>query len=292
MLKRISLDLITRNPDQPRQHFEPIALQDLADSIAQNGLAQPITVRPIDPDAAGHRYMVIMGERRFRAHRLLQQAGKLDTILCHVRAMDDKEMHINAILENLQRAEVSPIEEAVAYQRAISDFGFTATDLASKLGVSQVWRITDRIALLGLTLDNRDLIAKGIVTLTQAYHMARLSPNGQARFLDLVKQGLVSTNQAASAAATAIAAKEAQIDMFAPAPSKPRLSLKTTEDQIDRIGAAVAAMFSKNGFEISDEIDASEAHRCIEKIKMLRANLGQIEREITRAASLTAAVAA
>lgn len=292
MLKRIALSQITRNPDQPRQHFDALKLQELAASIEINGLAQPITVRPMEPGLDGPRWMIIMGERRFRAHKLLEAAGKATDILCNVRAMDDAEMHINAIIENLQRAEVSPIEEAVAYQRAIEEFDFTPADLAKRLGVSQVWRITDRLQLLGLTSDNRDLVIKGIVTPTQGYHMAKLSAHGQTKFLDLIKQGLVATNRAAEAAADAIATREAQVEMFAPQIQKPRVSIKSVEDQIDRIGATVAAMFGKNGFEIPSEVDPSEAQRCMEKLRMLRANLGQIEREISRAASLAAAEAA
>ncbi len=292
MLKRISLSEITRNPEQPRQTFDQVALRDLAASIEINGLAQPITVRPIEPDAEGHRFQIIMGERRFRAHLLLQAAGKASDIMCNVRKMDGAEMHINAILENLQRAEVSPIEEAVAYQRAIDDYGFSVEDLAKRLGVSQIWRISDRLMLLGLTPDNRALLKAGIISNTQAYHMARLSPHGQLRFLELVKQGLVGTNKAASDAADAIATKEAQVEMFAPQIDRHRISIKSTEDQIDRIGTAVSAMFGKNGFDIPGDVDPHEAQRCLEKLRMLRANLGQIEREIGRSASVSAAQAA
>lgn len=292
MLKRIPLSQITRNPDQPRQTFDATALQDLADSIEINGLAQPITVRPMPEDAEGHRFMIIMGERRFRAHKLLEAAGKADTILAHVKAMDDREMHIQAILENLQRAEVSPIEEAVAYQRAMDEFGFTTAELAKRLGISQAWRITERTQLLGLTVDNRELLKKGVITATQAFHMARLSPNGQQRFLDLVKQGLVASWDAGKTAADAITAKEAQVEMFVtPLPVKPRASLKTTEDQIDRIGLAVSAMWGKEGFEIPSEIDPNEAQRCAAKLRALKANLAQMERILDRAASSAAAAA-
>ena len=289
MLKNISLDLITRNPDQPRQSFDQRALGELAASIEENGLQQPITVRPIEPDADGHTFMVIAGERRFRAHKLLAESGKAETVLCHVRKMDDRTMHVQAILENLQRSEVAPMEEAVAYQRMIDDYDFTPATLAKQLGISQVWRITDRTALLGLTPDNRGLIAQGIITLTQASHMARLSPNGQQKFLKLCTTGLASTNKAAAEAADAIAAQEAQIEMPMVTQMPKRASIKSVEDQIDKLGAALQPMFKDGPYRVESPIVPSEAQRCIEKIKLLRKNLGQIESELNRAATVSAA---
>lgn len=289
MLKRIPLDKITRNPDQPRQSFDQLALEDLAASIEENGLKQPITVRPIEPDADGHTFMVVMGERRFRAHQLLADAGKAKDILAHVRKMDEREMHIDAILENLQRVDVSPLEEAIAYQRAIDSHGFTVETLGKTLGISQLWRITDRIRLLGLTSDNRDLVAKGIISPTQAYHMAILSPNGQTKFLELVKAGLVATNQAAKEAAAEIEAKEAQsgFDMSETQPVK-KASAKPLECKIDGIGIAIRPLLKDGSFSVDGKIDPAGAQRCIQKIVGLRSTLGQIERELTRAASVSA----
>jgi ParB family chromosome partitioning protein len=283
MLKRIALSDITRNPDQPRQTFEPRALGDLAASIKENGLKQPITVRPVDGPVP---YMIVMGERRYRAHCLID--GETE-ILCHVRKMDDRTMHIDAILENLQRSEVSPMEEAVAYQRAIDQLGFSIGELAKKLGISQQWRITDRLALLGLTENNRELMTQGIITPTQGFHMARLSPNGQHIFLGLIKQGLVSTNASADQAATAIEAKEDQCEMLMGAEPPQRRSIKSIEDRIDKLGAALQPLFKDGEFAVEGMIDTSEAQRSIEKIKLIRQHMGQIERELVRAASVSAA---
>lgn len=289
MLKRIALELITRNPDQPRQHFDQRALEDLANSIHENGLQQPITVRPIERDADGHEFMVVAGERRFRAHQLLGDDGEAVTILCHVRRMDDREMHVNAILENLQRAEVSPLEEAIAYQRMIDDFGFTPADLAKKLGVSQVWRITDRTALLGLTPDNRDLLSRGVISLTQAYHMARLSTNGQQSFLKVCMAGLASTNKSAAEAAAAIADREAQCEMPMVEQLHKRTSVKSIEDRIDKLGTALQPLFKDGPFKIDGHVDTSEAQRCIEKMRLAMKHMRQVESELTRIASVSAA---
>lgn len=287
MLKHIPLHLITRNPDQPRQTFEPVALQGLADSIVENGLQQPITVRPIEKDADGHTFMVIMGERRFRAHKLLEEQGKAKTILCQVKQMTDSEMHINAILENLQRADVSPLEEAVAYQRAIDVFDYTPEQLGKKLGISQIFRIHDRLRLLKLTPDSRDLLRAGILTMIQAYNMATLTPNGQRKFVELVKQGLVTTDAAAKAAVFAIDAKEAQTEWLMPE-AKPRASIKSVEDRIDGVGTAIQPFFKDGKFKIEGQVDPSQAQRCAEKIKLIRVHLLQIESELMKAASASA----
>lgn len=291
MLKRIPLSDITRNPDQPRQHFDERALADLAESISINGLKQPITVRPIDGNDDGPHFMIVMGERRFRAHQLLATEGKADTILCHVRRMSDEDMHIDAILENLQRAEVSPLEEAIAYERMIREYGYTEASLANQLGIGQTWRIGDRLCLLKLTPDNRDLLTKGVITMKQARAMSRLSTNGQQEFLQLAKAGLVNSKEACYEAADKIAAKEAQGGMDLGeddlAPRK-KQSAKSYEDRIDKVGAALSPMLKDGRFECPDDIDTAEAMRCVEKVKGLQACLRQIERELTRAASVSA----
>lgn len=290
MLKRIPLTQITRNPNQPRQHFDERALHDLATSIDENGLKQPITVRPIEPDEEGHTYMIVMGERRFRAHMLLMEQDKVRDILCIVRKMDDDEMHIDAILENLQRVDVSPIEEAHAYNHAIEELGHTCESLAKTLGISQPWLIPNRLKLLSLTLDNQELLSKGVISKKQAIAMSDLSPNGQSEFLKLVKAGLVSTNKSCEEAAARIAAKEAQVPMFteAEAPKRDCTEAKLVEDKVDRIGKSISALFDKEGLLICDGVEPHEATRCIEKIKLLKLSLGQIERELIRAASITA----
>jgi len=290
MLKRIPLDLITRNPDQPRQNFDKVKLEELANSIQERGLIQPITVRPIDPTDDGHQYMIVAGERRFRAHMILAEDGEAVDILAHVRKMDDETMHIDAIIENLQRTDVSPLEEAMSYQRMIDDYGFTPEALAKKLGISQSWRIEYRTRLLGLTEDNRNMLCKNIISMTQAYHMAKLSTNGQQEFLKICMAGFASTDKAAAEAADAIDAKEAQIEMPMPEQPNKRVSIKTIEDSIDKLGSALQPFFKDGPFKVKSEIDPNEAKRCIEKLKLLKRHLGQIDGELNRAASLSALV--
>lgn len=290
MLKRIPLLEITRNPDQPRQHFDPRKLEELACSIAENGLQQPITVRPIDPDGEGHKYQVVMGERRFRAHMLLAERSEVSDVLCHVRKMDDRDTHINAILENLQRVDVSPIEEAYAYHHAMDEFGFTAQELAKKLGINSPWLIPNRVKLLNLTEDNQDLLSKGVINKKQAHSMADLSPNGQTEFLKLVKQGLCNTNRSCEAAAERIAASEAQTTMdvgTAPKERRDCTPAKTVEAKLDQMGKLMQPFFTEKGLNICDDVDPNSAMRSLEKIKLLRLHLNHIEREFQLAATMS-----
>ena len=287
MLRRIPLDLITRNPDQPRQNFDEAALWDLADSIRQNGLKQPITVRPHD-DGQGHTHQVIMGERRFRAHKLLQAEGDAEDILCHVRKMDDATMHIDAILENLQRVDVSPLEEARAYQRAIDQHGFTAETLAKRLGIKQSFRIGERLQLLNLTPRMQELMATRIITPTQAYCMAILCPEGQERFLKLVKQGIVTTYKASMEAAQAIKAQMDQIGMDLPDVAPKRASAKPVTDRIDELGRALAPLLKDGQPNIPAGISLDDAQVCANKLALLRKTIVRIEDALGRSAALAA----
>jgi ParB family chromosome partitioning protein len=201
--------------------------------------------------------------------------------------MGEDEMQINAILENLQRADISPFEEAMAYRRALDELGLDVASLARRLGISQHWRITDRLRLLGLTEDNRALVAKGVISMTQAYHMAALSPNGQQAFVKIAMQGHATTYEAARAAAEMIASKEAQVEMFAPAPK--RQSIRSLEDRIEQIGGALQPMFKDGPFRIQGAIDPGAGERCLEKIRLLRKHLAQVENELLKAVSVSVA---
>lgn len=279
MLKRIPLHQIHRNPDQPRQHFDEAALRELADSIAENGLQQPITVRP-DREAGG--YQIVAGERRFRAHLILQERGQASDVLCHVRRMGDEQMHVEAILENLQRVDVSPLEEAVAYDRMIREFGYTPETLAAKLGIKQPHRITDRTRLLGLTDDNRELFRRGVINASQAYAMAVLTPRQQQEMLQIIKGGRAVDWTAACKVADAIQQRDAQGGFFseeeapkARAADEERMS--RIEKAIEAATAAVARCFDDGEVTIAGQLDPARFEKAAERCKLLRRHLAQME---------------
>lgn len=124
-IKEIPISIIDPNPEQPRSEFDPQALNDLAESLRVHGLLQPILVRP-----AGERYYVIAGERRLRAAKI---AG-LTTINCIVQLCSDQEMAERALIENIQRADLSPVEEGLAYERLIKEYGLSQEQVAQRVG--------------------------------------------------------------------------------------------------------------------------------------------------------------
>src|SRR5262245_30912597 len=191
-LKRIPLDRIEPNPDQPRKHFDQAALRELAASIQSRGLKQPITVRPTGDD----KYQLIMGERRWRAHCLLRDEGKLEeaTILAFVRRTTEDEMAIDAIIENLARADLSVLEEANAVQRML-DAGYSPERLARELGV-QAHRIRYRLQLVALAPSIQTMLSKGQISSPIAHEIGRLpNPSDQLRVASLVAQGSLTNDR-------------------------------------------------------------------------------------------------
>ncbi|MDA8372593.1 MAG: ParB/RepB/Spo0J family partition protein [Nocardiopsaceae bacterium] len=154
-LEEIEVGAVTPNPRQPRQHFDEEALDELRASIAEVGLLQPIVVRRLEPG----RYELIMGERRWRASK---EAG-LDRIPAIVRETGDDELLRDALLENLHRQQLNPLEEAAAYQQLLDDFGATHEELAKRIGRSRP-HITNTLRLLNLSPAVQRRVAAGVLS--------------------------------------------------------------------------------------------------------------------------------
>jgi ParB family transcriptional regulator, chromosome partitioning protein len=146
---------ISPNPRQPRQVFDEEALAELVHSIREVGLLQPVVVRP----AGEGRYELIMGERRWRA---TQEAG-LDTIPAIVRETGDDDLLRDALLENLHRSQLNPLEEAAAYQQLLDDFGCTHEELATRIGRSRP-QISNTLRLLRLSPAVQRRVAAGVLS--------------------------------------------------------------------------------------------------------------------------------
>ncbi|CNF23238.1 chromosome partitioning protein ParB [Mycobacterium tuberculosis] len=148
---------ITVNPRQPREHFDEQALSELAESIGIVGLLQPIVVRKAP--SGEHDYELIMGERRWRASQL---AG-LDVIPAIVRDTGDNDLLRDALMENLHRQQLNPLEEAAAYQQLLQDFGATHEQLAGRIGRSRP-HITNTLRLLNLPPAVQRRVAAGVLS--------------------------------------------------------------------------------------------------------------------------------
>jgi len=153
LLQHISLDLLVRGKYQPRRHFDPVLLQELADSIkTTGGLLQPIVVRPLKEG----KFEIVAGERRWRAAQL---AG-LDDVSCLVSYYTDEQALQASIIENINRADLNPIEEAQAYQRLIDEFHYLHEEVAAAVGKSRT-SITNLLRLLKLDPRVQELLTCG-----------------------------------------------------------------------------------------------------------------------------------
>jgi ParB family chromosome partitioning protein len=140
-LREVDIDSIDPNPNQPRQRFERKALEDLAASIAEHGVVQPLVVSKL----SGERYRLVVGERRWQAARI---AGlrSVPVIIKETTGLQTLEL---ALIENLQRADLNPLEEAAGYQRLMQDFGITQQDVAGRVGKSRA-AVANTVRLLAL----------------------------------------------------------------------------------------------------------------------------------------------
>ena len=170
-LKQVPVDLLQRGKYQPRTHMGEAALQELSDSIRVQGVVQPIVVRPI---GAG-RYEIVAGERRWRA---AQMAG-LHSVPAVVRDIPDEAAIAIALIENIQRENLNPVEEATALQRLIDEFGMTHQQTAESVGRSRA-SVTNLLRLLTLNSDVREMLELGKMDMGHARALLALTGKAQS----------------------------------------------------------------------------------------------------------------
>ena len=181
-LRHIPVEFLQRGRYQPRSRFSEEELTELADSIREQGVVEPLVVRPLE----GGRFEIIAGERRWRAS---QQAGMPD-VPCVVREYSDEEAAAVTLIENLQREDLTPIEEAVAFRRMVEEFELSVTALAKRLGRSRP-SVANQIRLLDLVPQLREMVDGGELKAGSARAMLGLSEADQlALAKETVKKGL------------------------------------------------------------------------------------------------------
>jgi ParB family chromosome partitioning protein len=183
--QQLGVDQLVPGKFQPRQNFDDDELQALAASLQKSGVLQPLLVRPLPKaDGATPSYEIIAGERRWRAAQL----AKLHSVPAIVRALDDSESLEVGIIENVQRADLNPIEEAEGYQRLMSEFAYTQAELAKTIGKSRS-HIANMLRLTGATDFVRQALVKGTLS---AGHARALLGHDQADGLakKVIAQGL------------------------------------------------------------------------------------------------------
>jgi ParB family transcriptional regulator, chromosome partitioning protein len=183
-VKIVPLDRIDSNPEQPRLAFDESTLEELAASVREHGVLQPILVRPIDDG----RYQLIAGERRWRASKL---AG-MGTIPALVEEIDDETALEISIIENLQREDISPLDEAAMYDRMIRDHGYSIRKLAEKLGKDKGY-LENRLRLADAPPEVRELVSLRKDTLSHAYELMKVEdPKKRRRLAEQVARNELS----------------------------------------------------------------------------------------------------
>lgn len=180
-LTEVPLQQVFPNQSQPRRSFDQEKLTELAESIRQKGMLQPLLVRPV-----GEKYEIVAGERRWRA----AQIAGLEQVPVIVGHYSDREVMELALIENLQREDLNPIEEAEAFRRLIEEFAMTQEEVAKAVGKARA-TVANSLRLLSLARDVRDLVAEGKLTAGHAKVLASLSEGKQREYaIRVLSEGL------------------------------------------------------------------------------------------------------
>jgi ParB family chromosome partitioning protein len=229
--REIDPALIERNPRQPRQVFDDEALTELVHSIREFGLMQPIVVRPLHGSGSGARYQLVMGERRWRA----AQQADMKAIPAIVRETEEDNLLRDALLENIHRVQLNPLEEAAAYQQLLDEFGVTHDELATRIGRSRPL-ISNMIRLLRLPIPVQRRVAAGVLSAGHARALLSLEagPDAQeALAARIVAEGL---SVRATEEAVTLANRS---DRTAPAPPRRKpIQMPGLQDVAERLSSA------------------------------------------------------
>lgn len=285
MIAQVHIDSIDPDKDQPRKSFTDDSISELADSIEANGLLQPITVRPV-----GGRFIIVMGERRWRAHRLLHSRDRrFATIECYI--VDDvsiskADLLCRQIVENVQREEMPILEEAHAFGELIK-MGMTEEGIAIKLGLAE-FRVRWRLQLLNLSRDVRKLVAAGHLDKQQAMEVSRLENHSdQTKIIRLINAGKLSGWKATRNAVEAIINDMSQADIFGHClPSREHLrTIKSMEDKIGQVIRVVGDGWKNGECVIAAGTNPDRCSRMADQLDHLRKTLGLMERQLRQKAA-------
>lgn len=252
-LSELPIDKIERGEYQPRKHFDEEALQELANSISAQGVVQPIVVR-----AQGSHYELIAGERRWRASQL---AG-LQTIPAVIKKIDTQTAAAIALIENIQREDLNPLEESMALQRLIDDFDLTHMQVAEAVGRSRV-AVSNLLRLLELAEPVKELVNKSLLSMGHARALLALPEHDQPEIARVIVNRALSVRETEALVKKALAPHQNKVEKTEPDPDIQRLEQKISES----LCAEVKIKTGKKGagqlvihFHNNDELDGILQH--------------------------------
>lgn len=256
-LRHIPVDLIQRGKYQPRTDMHADALQELADSIKAQGVMQPIVVRPL----TGNRYEIIAGERRWRATQL---AG-LDSIPAIVKPVSDESAIAMSLIENIQRENLNPIEEAMALKRLQDEFELTQQEVADAVGKSRAG-VANLLRLMGLNVDVRVMLEHGDLEMGHARSLLSLSDGPQTEAAKTVVGKGLSVRQTESLVRRILAEQQGQGRSGRQEPVDPDIR-HLEETLAEKLGSRVQIQHTSKGrgkltvkYNSLEELDGILAH--------------------------------
>lgn len=256
----LSVNEVEPNREQPRKEFDEKALSELSKSIEKNGVIQPILVRPV----TGGAYQIVAGERRWRAARM---AG-LQEVPVVIREMSDEDAAVFALIENLQREDLNPVEEAEGIRSLIEEFGMTQEEAADRVGKSRT-AVTNTLRLLKLPQNILSMVAKGKITAGHARALISLSDEGEMlRIANAVIDNNLTVREVEKTVKTSLSGEKAK-------PSKREKKRDKYYDEVElalteALGRKVKIYLSKGGkgtleFEFFGKEDLSKLAKEFDK---------------------------
>jgi ParB family transcriptional regulator, chromosome partitioning protein len=253
-LERLPLAQLSRGKYQPRRDIQPEALEELADSIRAQGVMQPIVVRPIAED----RYEIVAGERRWRAAQL----AELDTIPAVIREVSDEVALALALIENIQRENLNPVEEAMALKRLLEEFSLTQQQAADAVGRSRA-QVANLLRLLSLDPEVQTLLERGDLDMGHARALLSLSGAKQRQAAHEVVNQDLTVRATEALVKRLVAGTPRRSEVTAPSPDVGRLETRLGE----LLGAPVKIQHGRGGkgrltirYASLDELDGILAH--------------------------------
>lgn len=252
-LSELPIDKIQRGEYQPRKHFDEESLQELANSISVQGVVQPIVVRK-----EGNHYELIAGERRWRASQL---AG-LQSIPAVIKDIDTQSAAAIALIENIQREDLNPLEEAAAFQRLIDDFELTHMQVAEAVGRSRV-AVSNLLRLLELAEPVKELVNKALLSMGHARAILALPEHDQAEVARVVVNRGLSVRETEALIKKTLSPAPGKVEKKEPDPDILRLEQKISENLCAEVkikpGKKGAGQLVIN-FHNNDELDGILQH--------------------------------
>lgn len=256
-LDEVPIGNIEANPDQPRQNFNDEYIQELAESIRREGLLQPILVRPIEHG----RYQIIAGERRWRASQL---AG-LEMVPVRFKEVDDDKSLELALIENIQRADLNPIEEAYGYRRLMERLGMTQAEVAQAMSKGRS-TVANALRLLELPQDAQELLFNNVITAGHARAILSIpDAEGREKLTEKLKTEKLSVREA-EALARLLSGKKSETQTKVPLPASYKKAAQELKKTLQR-NVKVKTSGGKNRLEIefADEEDLKKLIQLLDK---------------------------